>query len=122
MACHICGNNAIGLCRQCFKFYCREHGDGFCSSCQQQVWEIERFTGVIARDIEGATTAASPSMTEGSGSVLVSLIAPTVLTGGPAEALAALATTLIAWRTRNPLLAMLVGVSVVLIARIAGLK
>ncbi len=70
MACHICGNNAIGLCRQCFKSYCREHGDGFCSSCQQQVWEIERFTGVIARDIEGATTAASPSMTEGSAAFL----------------------------------------------------
>jgi hypothetical protein len=29
MACHICDNNAVGLCRQCFKFYCQEHGDGF---------------------------------------------------------------------------------------------
>ncbi len=35
MSCHICANIAIGLCRQCFKFYCQEHGDGFCSSCQQ---------------------------------------------------------------------------------------
>lgn len=67
---------------------------------------------MIARDVEGVTTAASLSITEGPGSVLVSLVAPTVLTGGPAEALAALATTLIAWRTRNLLLAMLVGVSV----------
>lgn len=56
------------------------------------------------------------------GTILVSLVAPAVLTGGPAEALAALATTLIAWRARNLLLAMLVGVGVVLILRILGLK
>jgi len=52
------------------------------------------------------------------GTVLVSLAAPTVLTGGLAEALVAL----ISWRARNLLLAMLVGVGVVLIARIPGLK
>jgi uncharacterized membrane protein len=56
------------------------------------------------------------------GTILVSLVAPTVLTDGPAEALAALATALIAWRTRNLLLAMLVGVGVVLILRVSGLK
>ncbi len=56
------------------------------------------------------------------GTILISLVAPTVLTDGPAEALAALATALIAWRTRNLLLAMLVGVGVVLILRVSGLK
>lgn len=71
MACHICGNNAIGLCRQCFKFYCQEHGDIFCSSCQQQGWEMERFTGVTGRDVEGVSTAASLSVTEDSSSVKI---------------------------------------------------
>ncbi|HET9921478.1 MAG TPA: AzlD domain-containing protein [Ktedonobacteraceae bacterium] len=57
------------------------------------------------------------------GAVLVAIIAPTVLTSGPAEALAALATALAAIRTRNFLLAMLVGVGVVWILRtLAGLK
>lgn len=56
------------------------------------------------------------------GTILVSLIAPTILTSGPAEALAALATALIALRVRNLLLAMLVGVGVVLIGRMLGLK
>ena len=45
------------------------------------------------------------------GTVLVALIAPTVLTSGPAEALAALATALIAIKSCNLLLAMLVDVA-----------
>lgn len=56
------------------------------------------------------------------GAILVSLVAPAVLTGGPAEVLAALATALIAWRARNLLLAMLVGVGVVVMFRLLGLK
>lgn len=44
------------------------------------------------------------------GAVLVALIAPTVVSGGPAEALATGATVLAAWRTGNLLLAMVVGV------------
>lgn len=71
MACHTCGNNAVGLCRQCFKFYCQEHGDAFCSSCQQRGWEMERFTGAIGRDVEGVSTAASLSVTEGPSSVRI---------------------------------------------------
>lgn len=47
------------------------------------------------------------------GTVIISIIAPTVLTSGPAEVLAALATGLVALRTGSLLLAMLVGVSVV---------
>jgi hypothetical protein len=41
MSCHLCKNSAIGLCRQCFKFYCHVHGNGYCSSCQQKGWEEE---------------------------------------------------------------------------------
>jgi uncharacterized membrane protein len=47
------------------------------------------------------------------GAVIVSLIAPTVLSTGFAETGAALATVLVAARTRNLLLAMIVGVGVV---------
>ena len=57
------------------------------------------------------------------GTVLIAIIAPTVLTSGPAEALAALATALTAIKTRDLLLAMLVGVGVVWILRtFVGLK
>ena len=51
------------------------------------------------------------------GSVLVSIVAPTVFTSGPAEALAAAATLLVALRTRNLPLAMLVGVVCVVVLR-----
>jgi len=47
------------------------------------------------------------------GAVLVALIAPEVISGGLAAALAALATLLVALRTKNLLLAMVVGVAVV---------
>lgn len=52
------------------------------------------------------------------GAILISLVAPTVLTGGPAEALAALAVVLVALRTGSLPAAMATGVTVVLILRI----
>jgi len=48
------------------------------------------------------------------GAILASIVAPSALTAGPAEALATLATALAAWRFRNLPLAMGVGVAVVL--------
>ncbi|MEE8466747.1 MAG: hypothetical protein V3S68_09740, partial [Dehalococcoidia bacterium] len=36
MNCHICGQPATGQCRVCWKFYCAEHGDRVCQTCQQQ--------------------------------------------------------------------------------------
>jgi uncharacterized membrane protein len=51
------------------------------------------------------------------GAILISLVAPTVLTGGPAEMLAALAVLLVALRTRSLPLAMLTGVGAVLLLR-----
>jgi uncharacterized membrane protein len=47
------------------------------------------------------------------GTVIVAIVAPTVLSTGLAEAGAALATVLVMVRTRNVLLAMIVGVGVV---------
>ena len=51
------------------------------------------------------------------GAVLAALVAPSIFTAGPAEALAALATTLVAARTRNFLLAIAVGVAAVVLLR-----
>lgn len=51
------------------------------------------------------------------GSVLVAIVAPTVLTTGLPEAGAALATVIVAARTRNLLLAILAGLLVVLLLR-----
>jgi uncharacterized membrane protein len=47
------------------------------------------------------------------GTVLVAIIAPTVLASSLAETLAALATVLVAIRTKNVLIAMVVGVATV---------
>jgi len=51
------------------------------------------------------------------GAILVSLVAPTVLTGGPAEALAALAVVLVAVKTGSLPAAMVTGVGTVLVLR-----
>jgi uncharacterized membrane protein len=53
------------------------------------------------------------------GAVLVALVAPTVFASSVAETLAALATVLVALRTRNVLLAMVIGVGGVWVLRIA---
>ncbi len=52
------------------------------------------------------------------GAVMVSLVAPTVLASSLAETLAALVTVLVAARTKNVLLAMVVGVAAVWVLRI----
>ncbi len=51
------------------------------------------------------------------GAIIVSIVAPTVLTSGPAEALAALAVVLVALRSGSLLLAMTIGVGAVLLLR-----
>lgn len=51
------------------------------------------------------------------GAILISLVAPTVLTGGLAEVLAALAVVLVALRTGSLPAAMVTGVGVVLVLR-----
>jgi uncharacterized membrane protein len=51
------------------------------------------------------------------GAILVSLVAPTVLMGGPAETLAALAVVLVALKTGSLPAAMVTGVGTVLVLR-----
>ena len=51
------------------------------------------------------------------GAILVSLVAPVVLTGGPAEALAALAVVVVAVRTASLPAAMATGVVAVVVLR-----
>jgi uncharacterized membrane protein len=51
------------------------------------------------------------------GAILVSLVAPTVLTGGPAEALAAIAVVIVALKTGSLPAAMVTGVGAVLLLR-----
>lgn len=52
------------------------------------------------------------------GTVLMAIVAPAVLSGGFAEGVAGLATALVAWRSRNLLLALATGVGVVWGARL----
>jgi hypothetical protein len=33
MICHLCGQQAVGQCQTCLKFYCAGHGDRVCVSC-----------------------------------------------------------------------------------------
>jgi hypothetical protein len=35
MICHVCEQQAIGQCKKCGKFYCKEHGDVTCVVCDQ---------------------------------------------------------------------------------------
>jgi uncharacterized membrane protein len=53
------------------------------------------------------------------GAILASIVAPSALTAGPADALATLATAAVAWRVGNLPLAMAVGVATALALRLA---
>jgi uncharacterized membrane protein len=53
------------------------------------------------------------------GAVMASLVAPALVTGSAAEALAAAATALVYWATRNLFAAMAVGVLAVYLLRLA---
>ncbi|HEX2910775.1 MAG TPA: AzlD domain-containing protein [Chloroflexia bacterium] len=76
-------------------------------------WLMDRFT--LSRRVE-AWLSYIP------GAVLVALVAPGILTGGPAEIIATLFTALIAIRTGNILPAMVVGVITVwLLRNVAGI-
>ncbi len=55
------------------------------------------------------------------GAILVSLVAPVVITGGPAAWVAAAAAAFVAWRTGSLLGAMAVGVGAMLALRSLGI-
>ncbi|HEY7269070.1 MAG TPA: hypothetical protein VH951_04515, partial [Dehalococcoidia bacterium] len=42
MRCHICNEPSVGQCTACFKFYCRDHGDGRCQTCVEEGRPAER--------------------------------------------------------------------------------
>ncbi len=54
------------------------------------------------------------------GTILLSLIAPGIVSAGPLGGVAALATALCAWKTRSVLLAMVIGMGVVAAGRWLG--
>lgn len=63
MHCHLCEKAAIGLCRQCYKFYCDTHGDGFCDRCQQKGWstaQVKTTPLVSDAQVVKAVAAAKP--------------------------------------------------------------
>ena len=37
MICHVCEQQAIGQCKSCGKFYCKQHGDVYCVRCSTAV-------------------------------------------------------------------------------------
>ncbi|MCA1944709.1 MAG: AzlD domain-containing protein [Desulfovibrio sp.] len=55
------------------------------------------------------------------GALLLSLVVPSIANAGPWGVLAAGITALVAWRSRNMLVAMLLGMAVVLVQRQLGL-
>lgn len=76
-----------------------------------------RVTGLWLMGRVQPTPRLAAWMRQIPGAILVSLVAPAVLSGALADAVAGLATLLVAWRTRNLLLAMVVGIAVVALLR-----
>lgn len=72
------------------------------------IWLIERFAP--SKKAEAALRAIP-------GAVLISIVLPAVAQQGLAEMFATLATGAAAWRTKNPLGAMLVGVITIILFR-----
>ena len=60
MICHVCEQQAIGQCKSCGKFYCRQHGDVYCVRCGTAI-QPERQTSVANTDFEliGVSCAAA---------------------------------------------------------------
>lgn len=54
------------------------------------------------------------------GALLVAIVAPPIVNGGPGSLAATLVTALVAWRTGSPLAAMVVGVAAIALARASG--
>jgi hypothetical protein len=59
MHCHICEKGAVGMCRQCYKFYCATHGDGFCDTCQKKGWATNQPAATVPTPARTATAGLS---------------------------------------------------------------
>ncbi len=65
MHCHLCAQGAVGMCRQCYKFYCEQHGEGFCDSCQQKGWSLQAPmmpTATVASVATATATKEAPKV------------------------------------------------------------
>ena len=49
MICHVCKQQAVGQCKSCGKFYCRQHGDVYCTPCSTNIKPEEQ---AIKREVE----------------------------------------------------------------------
>lgn len=56
MLCHVCERDAIGQCKSCAKFYCRDHGDVYCVHCA----DAARSPEAIRRDPDPVPRLAPP--------------------------------------------------------------
>ena len=77
-----------------------------------------RAGGLLLANRLPATGFVAAWMKHIPGAVLAALVAPAIVNGGPAEALAALATALVYVATRNLFAAMAGGVAAVYVARL----
>jgi len=71
-------------------------------------WLMSRFTP--SKRLERGLRAVPAA-------ILISIIAPSVIANGLPEIMATLATSVIAWRTRSPLIAMTIGVLTIIFLR-----
>jgi uncharacterized membrane protein len=70
---------------------------------------------------QGASPRLEAWLSHIPGAVLISLVVPAALSEGPEEIIALVATVLVAWRAKNLLLAMVVGVGTVALLRYLNL-
>jgi hypothetical protein len=65
MICHVCGEQAIGQCKTCNRFYCKEHGNITCVVCAESVQDEpthRQFSDVDVRlpEYGGPPSPAAP--------------------------------------------------------------
>jgi hypothetical protein len=58
MICHVCEEAAIGQCKSCGKFYCKQHGDVYCVRCSIAVKPAGQ---PLEREVEFGVQAEAPA-------------------------------------------------------------
>ncbi len=64
MVCHICGQQAIGLCQACWKAYCRQHGERLCGECRQRPAQGRGSVASVVLGHEAGEHRTVPSRTQ----------------------------------------------------------
>jgi hypothetical protein len=44
MECYVCGQPAVGQCKKCLRFYCKQHGDVLCEACASKSEETAQVS------------------------------------------------------------------------------